>query len=306
MEYMNGELEPMSDVTLVGRLPFGEGAIGKKFPLLTAEEEMAFGQELATYVRPLTITNTADCVDDRPTVALADSSIGEEEIKNRVTPQLPGGLGLAVTKAAVAADLALLRDTTGFKDAYTKMVSFLMELGYSEAAHKGCGASKLVEASIASEIPEKDIMIALPALTTVNEQTSYYFGRNWQTKRQRLEDGYYGDWSASWHESFVSDHFPQNFSILAEDPDDHETGGHHASGLLVIQRPGFGLAKTALATATGKMAFGETPSIIPELIHKIGGSSEERARLSLELGVDPAQVLNKLVIKEFPAFVQAA
>ena len=306
MKEIYGESEPMSNVVLAARLPFGMGAVGNRYALETPQEEAEFAEQLDAYVRPLTAANTADCVDDRPTIALGDGTDDPEVLSKRVVYQLAGGLGLAVTKAAVGADAAFLRDAKSFKDAYLTTVDFLVTLGFTEAGHKGCGASKAVESSVANELPEADLMVALPALTDVDDKTAYYLERNWETKRQRLETGFYGTWSHEWHEGFLSERFARNFSILADDPNDHEVRGHNASGALVIKVPNVGFAKTAFARETGKMAFADTPTLIPELLFRMGGSDEERGRLALELGVDPAQVLNGLVVKDFPAFLKAA
>ena len=306
MEKLYGESEPMSSVVLAARLPFGVGAVGKHHGLETPEQEAEFAQQLDAYVRPLTVANTADCVDDRPTVALGDGTNDPEVLSHRVVYQLAGGLGLAVTKAAVGADAAYLRDAKDIKDAYLTTVDLLVKVGFTEAGHKDCGASKSVEKSVANELPEDQLLVALPALTNVDEKTGYYLQRNWETKRQRLEAGFYGTWSNGWHEDFLSERFARNFSILAEDPNDHETYGHQALGVLSIQKDGYGFAKTAFARETGRMAFADTPTLIEQILFRIGGSDEERARLALELGVDPAQVLNGLTYKNFPAFLKAA
>jgi hypothetical protein len=303
----SGESMPVDDVILAAHLPFGRGEIGKKHPLQTPEEKIEFARQLQPSIRPLTIHNTADCVEDRPMIALADGTTDPDELARRVTYQLPGGLALAFTKAAVGADAAYLRDARDFKDAYIKTVDLLAALGYRDSAHNDCGADKVVEESVAHDLSEDQLMVALPALTAVNERTGYYIARNWETKRQRLGDGFYGGWDPAFHVAYVSERFPDNSSIVAEDPTDHATNGHHASGAAIIQKPGYGFAKTDFYNRTGRMAFGMTPNIPVEIIHKLAGSEEERARIALELqGVDPQQVFNNLVVEGFPAFAKAA
>jgi len=309
MERMHGEFEPMSSVVLAARLPFGIGKVGERYPLVNDAEIQEFAEQLGSYIRPLTITNTADCVDDRPTIALGDGTNDPETLESRITYQLAGGLGLALTKAAVGADAAYLRDSKNFQEAYLTTVEQMTRYGFTESGHKDCGASKAVEKSVVNELNEADLLATVPALTHADDYTAYYIERNWQTKRQKLEDGFYGAWSNTWHEGFLSDKFAQNFSILAENPNDEDTHGHDASGVLVIQTDGMGFAKNMFTRETGRMAFADTPSMIPklaELIKALGGSEEERGRISVELGVDPAQVLNGLVVKDFPAFVKAA
>jgi len=302
-----GEHVPVVDVNLAGRLPFGAGAISARYPLQTPEAEAEFASQLQPSIRPLTIVNTADCVEDRPIIALADGTTDPTILAARVTFQLPGGLGLAIAKAAVGADAAYLRDARDFKDSYLKTVEVLAEMGYRDAAHNKCGASNGVEASVAHELPEDQLMAALSTLTAVDAKTSYYVGRNWETKRRRLDAGFYSGWDAGFHVDYVSERFPENASVVAENPADPETNGHDASALLVVRKPGYGFAKTDFHNRTGRMAFGITPNIPEEIIGKLGGSDEERARMVLELqGVDPQHVLNTLVIDGFPAFAEAA
>jgi hypothetical protein len=186
-------------------------------------------------------------------------------------------------------------------------VDLLVAMGYRDAAHNDCGADKVVEESIANALSEDQLMVALPALTAVDERTGYYIARNWETKRQRLGDGFYGGWDPGFHVAYVSERFPDNSSIVAEDPTDHATNGHNASGAAIIQKPGYGFAKTDFYHRTGRMAFGMTPNIPAEIIHTLAGSDEERARIALELqGIDPQQVFDNLVVDGFPAFAKAA
>lgn len=309
-ERLSGELLMPNQVVYVTGLPFGKGAIGERYPLLTDGERQEFADNLLLSTRPFTKGNTADCVDERRTIALADGTDDPDLLRQRVVPQKAGGLGLPVTKAAVGADLAVIRDARDFRSAYEIMVDLLVELGYEDGGHGDCGASKKVEVSVADEIEVHALMGTLPALTSFDHSQQYLLDLNRQTKNQRLESGYYGTWSNTWHESFLADRFPQNFSILAVDHEDTATHGHNGSGLYVVRTPGVGFAKNDFIDRTGKESFATTVStadtLTQDIISRIGGSQEERARLRLEFAVDPAQVLNQLVVRDFPAFADAA
>lgn len=297
-------------VNFVTGLPFGKGLIGRARPFETSEDMSAYASALQSCTMPLTITNTADCVDERQTIALGDGTTDPEMLMNRVVAQQPGGLGLAVTKAAVGADLAIIKDAKTFKDAYMIINGILIKLEYEDAGHAKCGASTLVEKSVADEVETEALLGTLPALTLVTHDTPRLLAVNQETKRRRLADGFYGGWSNTWHEQFLMDQVPHNFSILADDPNDHETHGHHGWGALVINTPGYGFAKNRFIATTGQEAFATTVAtaedLTTKLIAQIGGSQEERFRLRLEFGVDAPQVFNQLVVEGFPVFAEAA
>ena len=61
----------------------------------------------------------------------------------------------------------------------------------------------------------------------MDEHAEVLMGNITQTKRRRLEDGFYSDWDAQKHTDYLVERFPQNFSYLAIDHNDKETGGHH-------------------------------------------------------------------------------
>jgi hypothetical protein len=310
IETLREELDFSMRAKFITGLPCGQGAIGKEGALETSEEFSTFAEALADNTCRLTKINTVDCVDERRTIALGDGTVDPDILANRVVAQLPGGLVLPVTKAAVAADLVVVRDAKDFTAAYLTMYELLTGLGYEDGGHKGCGASKLVEKSTEEEVEIGSLLGSLPVVMDTNDETPRVVSMNRETKRRRLSDGYYGTWSPAWHEAFLADKVPQNFSILADDPDDPVTHGHHSRGIYAVSEDGYGFAKNKFIDATGLEAFSYTVSaantITRDIIKAIGGSDLERARLRTELGVDAPQVLNQLVVKGHPVFIQAA
>src|SRR5581483_4348749 len=162
---LDQEMDKQPNIQLITRLDYGEGLIGNDgYGLDNPAEISEVSSQLDSCVVPLSTTKTADCVDARLLIALGNGVTDKEELAKRVTYQLPGGLGLAVTKAAVAADLVILRDAKHLQEAYEIMVPFLDELGYEDAAHAGCGASGNVEASVAKQLPDAALLGTIEAI----------------------------------------------------------------------------------------------------------------------------------------------
>jgi hypothetical protein len=108
---MHGEFM-LDSVTInqVAQLGFASGKVGQRYPLVT--------DDLRANIVALTKPNTADCGDERLTVSMADGTNDPTLIRNRVAPQLFGGLGLATTKALVAANAVVIRDAKDMWGAY--------------------------------------------------------------------------------------------------------------------------------------------------------------------------------------------
>ncbi len=298
-------------VNYAAGLPFGHGKIGALNQLVLPEERIEFASALSVCTLPITDPTTGDCVDGRGTIAFANGVNDPAVLANRVVAQYPGGLYLAVTKAAVAADLAILRDSKNITGAYLAITEVMDKLGYHDGGHANCGASTLVQESVASEISDESIDMTLPVLVTNVQNARLYVRLNKNIKQKRLNDGYYGTWSHTWHEGHLYDTVPQNFATLEVDPDDHEFHGHKERAAYSISTPDYGFAKNKFIAMTGgQQSFAVTTrsadTMIERIISQIVGSPEERSRLRLELGIDTAQVLNELVLKGLPVFTEAA
>ncbi len=304
----------MSTVTMepLARLAIGADGHGRiKSNLVDEAQESAFAADLSAHISQITAPHTADCMDDRPTIELGDGTTDQKILDSRVAWQLPGGLGLATTKAAVAANAAYLRDARDFQQAYEITSNLLTQLGYEDGGHRACGASALVEKSV-SEPVAKDILIpTIEAIVSINQQLPDYLDTSAlqrlhddidQNKSRKLQDGFYSKWAPSWHEDYLSQKFPQNFSILQSMDD--EVHGHHADGvgLSGLDVRGVGFAKNAFYRATGRMAFFITEEPAAEVAFKLGGSNEERARILLGFLDDIPNVSAHLLAPGMPAF----
>jgi hypothetical protein len=309
-ETLRGEFFVPNNVTYQADLHFGNGHVGEAKALQNDTEKHEFATRLQTAKQPLTIDNTAWCVEDREWTALANGVNDPVILRSIVVRQKPGGLDLWAAKAAAGANLAAFRDAKDFTDLHAKVLNVLELLGYEPAAHDDCGADKSVEKSTADEVDTMAMIEVLPALGQSGDTTLNLLNKNRSTKRRLLEDGFYGSWSPSAHQTMVAERYPHNFAYIRIDSDDKVTHGHDASGLVVVTEPGYGYAKNQFIADYGQSAFGLTTAdddkMANAIVQALGGSAEERARFRLEMAVDPPQVLNQLVVRDFPAFADAA
>lgn len=298
---MSGEFYKMDQITVqeIAQLGFARGKVGERHPLNSDEQKLDFAQELAGQTAEITKPNTADCGDERLTIALEDGTNDREMLDARVTPQLFGGIGLAATKAMIAADAVAIQDAENVWDAYLKVSALLAELGYEDAGHQGCGASLSVKGSVENAIPLDVLVPSIGLLAGDDSQNESLVQANVATKQRQLEAGFYDGWSNSDHEQHLKENYPQNFSYLLEDKYDHETHGHNGSAVYAVTQPGHGFIKN------GK-AFSVTVPFMEELANKLGGSDEERRRIMLGFADDTLHVGAGIVTKNIPVFAETA
>ena len=287
------------DVIELANLPFGRGKVGLRNPLVSGEEISEFAANQAEHILPLSHHNTADCGDERLTIALANGINDPDFLRNRIVYQLFGGLGLATTKALVAADATAIKSSKSIWDAYMLSNNMLEEMGYEDAGHGDCGASKAVKSSVTNPI-ERSLLIPSIGLFVPDDGGNEIFLDSISvTKQRRLESGFYDGWDPANQQDFLVSKFPHNFSYLKIDPDDQESQGHNGRGLLVITEDGFGYQKTG-------EAFAMTLSLAKKLANDFGVSDEERRRILLAFVDDSAHVAAGIVAEGFPVFAQTA
>lgn len=258
-------------VHLVANLPFGEGSIGAEgYGVGGPEAQEAFLIELGRAIRPITHPHTANCVDGRRILRFADGTDDPYALNSYVTHQLAGGLVLATTKAATAADLIIVRDAKDFKTAYLTMYEFLTSLGYKDGGHADCGASKQVEHSVHNQLTAPTTLATLPALMAVPENVSGLVDSIYLRRKRLLESGFYGGWDNGWHEDFLSEMVPENFAVL--ETDESPTSGHQEKGLLLVTKEGYGFAKNSHNSKTGQQVFAETTHTMPNLAKYLGSA----------------------------------
>lgn len=294
---------PVKSAEFVARLAIGEDRPDRVHSHLETQEQLdEFGARLAENTAEFTKDNTADCIEDRRNILIGNSISDPNELRRRVVKQLPGGLGLAVLKAGVAADAAFLRDAQNVQDAYEKGVEALVLLGYEDGGHGKCGASGLVEGSVAQPVRSEILLPTTDAVIGINEAKERAFHDIQRTKQRKLEGGFYGTWDSGWHEDFLSQKFPQNFTQI--EAQDDPTHGHYADAVVLLDDIGF--AKNQFIDNTGQWAFAATRSMFAELAGKLGGTEEERTRLLVAFVDDLINVSHGIVAPDMPVFALAA
>jgi hypothetical protein len=301
--YEVGELHMVhANVVSVATLDFARGHVGERFPLTTDQQKAEFAANSAARTFELTQSNTADCMDERVTIGFANGNTDQAYIASRIVPQLPGGEGLAATKAAIAANAAIIKDAPDIWQAYEIVMDFLAANGEEDAAHDDCGAERSAQSSVVNQIPQ-DVLLPAVGLIVPHMNNDPWHQKELQAmsthKRHRLESGFYDVWEPTKHSQYVIDRFPQNYSHLKIDHDDLLTHGHNGSGLYATSRDGHGYQKDGTT-------FSITIPKMRQLAVMLGGSSEERERIFIGFADDALHVSAGIVTSEFPVFAEAA
>ncbi|MGC1177402.1 MAG: hypothetical protein WA843_05010, partial [Candidatus Saccharimonadales bacterium] len=194
-------------LTKAAELSFARGNVGHQERLIGELAEDRFMLALGGHTAEITKLNTADCGDDRRTLRLADGTNDPQELRQRIVPQLFGGLGLATTKALVAANAVLVRDAKTMWGAYEKTSQTLLELGQEDGGHENCGASMSVESSVANALQLPTLTGAVKLFLPVDEGVEALLRRNSQNKQHRLADGFYSDWDPQKHIDYLVSRF---------------------------------------------------------------------------------------------------
>jgi len=290
------------EVAKIAKLSFANGNVGRRYPLVGPEAEAAFAEQLGRHTYEITIPNTADCIDERRTIRLADGTNNPAILKARVVHQLPGGEGLAATKALIAADAGLIQGTKSMWEAYEKVSTMLKEMGEEDGGHEACGASKAVQSSVAEAIHIDVLVPTVGLFVPSSSHTTDLIKRNAENKRRRLEDGFYGSWEPSKHADYLISNFPQNFSYLGVDNNDRETGGHNASAAYVVTDEGVGFGKNVFIEDTGRQSFALSQRKMQQLAHMLGGSPQERDAIMIGFVDDALHVAAGLACEDMPVF----
>lgn len=288
------------NVQPVGKLEFGAGSIGKGE--LPANELDDICEELGEHTEEVTHPKTAGCGDGRETVSLADGTQGQA-LERRIEPQLFGGVGLAATKAAVAAGLPLVRGAKNIWEAYLIVSKHLQANGYEDGGHKSCGASATVKSSVEFDVPTEqlvpDVQLLAPGDNVASDLATIT-----ANKHALLASGFYDGWDPAAHEAHLTQTFPQNFAVLSA-PHDHAQHGHEEVVVYAIDTPGLGFAKNAFVGATGKQAFGLTPWFGREIAPVMAETEEQQRLFLVALADDMLHVGGGLATKDMPVVATA-
>lgn len=271
------------------RLSFGIGKIGKDH-----ETEDKLIELVEKYRRKITRTNTAVCIDGRPDIRLADGTDSKATLRNRVLPQLPGGLFLATTKAAVAADIIATRDAKDFKQALNMVEVILTKAGYENGGHAGCGAINVVNQSALASLRAEEVFDALTALGFAVDSQKELSAIKLivSNKKKKARAGFY-DYNPDDYTNHIKETWPENFAYLDEGDADHPTKNHEETCLFILKSDGF--SKNAFFEDTGLMTFAISLEIVGEVAKLLSPIAEERHRLIIAFLEDALSVANQLI-----------
>jgi len=281
-------------VAYAGDLPFGNGHYASR--LTTREKKLNLAGQLGSNIGAITKHKLAGCMDDRLILSFASGSFDP----SLIVWQQPGGTYLHLTKAAVAADLAIVADAKDFKAAYSIIDNYMTSYGWQDAGHAVCGASANAERSVAEPMAGSDLLLGLDLVlgkAADPKHRQFIIEQNEAHKAHKLNSGFYGSWSSGYHEQQLHDRVPHNFATL-------ETT-HRPSGLLVIKTPDRGLNKAQLYEATGERVFAATTSQYSQAINLLCPAGGEKARMQVALVDDLLTVSQTLIAPGMPVFAES-
>lgn len=302
---MAHELTQVTEVQRAAALPFGVGLVGADRHL-EGDARGRYVQALARHQHPIPrgLWLPGDCMDERSILSLADGTKDPAVLAARKAGSLAGGTTLATMKAAIAADAAFLRDAKTSKQAYEMTYDELTARGIPEAAHEGCGASTYVLKSVANRLELPVLGQTFAAIGANVDAVRGPLSALDTNKERRLQAGFFGDWSPSWHADFVSSRQPGNFSYLKTD--DTPTHGHNASGVLLVADGSYFAKNDFIEDTGGLEAFTLTFGFADQIADALGGSDYERELMKLAYRDDAFNVANHIVAPGLEVFASAS
>jgi hypothetical protein len=301
-EYQGG-LEVDRDVAVAAYLPIGQknvdgDKIGPGYVPVDEQETHDVSRAAAEATRPVTVANAAYCIDGRPYARVGDIE-DPQQLEAIVAAQLAGGTYVAATKAAVAANVAVVRDAKSFTEAFDIIAGILGRANIDDSFHEGCGADKnvtsdkQVDAATAHDIFTAAGWIEKPTEANGNKDERALVEQLHANRKARIDAGFYKDWSMEAHQELVRKRFPQHYAVLETSHD--PTHNHHEGGTYEMDEEGVGFAKNEFARRTGgKQLFGYTRAYAHKLADLVGGSDEERRLMRLGFDYDLLDVGNVL------------
>lgn len=294
----------VANIKQLGQVNSGYGHIGENDRFLTDSDRLNFVDQLSSYTHSITKYNTAACGDGRPTLNYADGTTNYHHISQRIDYQLFGGLGLASTKAAVAANLEIISNARNFSEAYFMISNFLAINGEEDGGHYGCWASATVESSVSNRIADNEQKSFLSRLITFDYETESMLNEINKNKIQKLDSGYYSIWDLQEHEQYLKNRFPQNFATLDDSPSS-KLHNHHEAALYLITEERQGFDKNNFTKDNnGLQSFAVTINKYQQIGTLLAKDIEERKRFLLAAYDDTLQVGSGLVIRGLPVFIQ--
>lgn len=304
-------------VKLIGELDWAEGRVGVGHTPVDEAKKQQVASLLDHNTLPITsvenhprraenalgINLPIGCMDERllVSVGLDANKIDDPKILQHFSYyQLPGGADLATAKAAVLADVAILRDKKDFVDVFSMVSQILKESGIINMPHDGCGARKYVRTSI-DEAADSDTMYHTLRGLGVDDtgQLMDIVQANNDHAKALAADGFFDSYTTDFYDDFMRASHPKTFTYLKAEND--ETHGHYGSSVLFV-RPGHYFDNYGYNQESGRYSFALTFEILGKLASLFCISDYEQERMVQAYRMDTLNVAKQIVMPGMPMY----
>lgn len=300
-------------VQFVANIPNAIGKVGIGYIPQNEMERSEIGAALGNYLRPITeagwqraengLLLPIACMDERPKI---DVGLGEghvddpERLAAMDTYQLAGGGVLATAKAIVAANVAAFRDVNKFTTLIEQVQNTFDQTGIVNMPHEGCGASGHVTTSIEYQLSPEEMGETLQTIAGIQDPflVASLAGMNHE-KAKKLDSAFFEGYTPEWYDGFMRHRNPATYAVLRTEHD--AVHGHHGSSVVSIP-DGYVLDEAGYFNDTGRMSFGLTFGILPNLVRTFGLSQEEQRLLTLGYLDDTVNVSRQIVTGGMPLY----
>ena len=301
----------------IGDLSWAKGNVGLGRVPVGETERQQVSVMLARHILPVAsiayhprrVENDLDialpigCMDERllVSVGLDENKIDDPDtLRNFPIFQLPGGADLATAKAAVLADLAVVRDQKDFVDVLKLVSRTLKENGIINMPHDGCGARKYVKTSI-DEAADNDTMHQTLLTLGVNDSGSLLdiVQSNNEHGMKLSADGFFDSYTPEIYDDLMRSYHPETFTYLKAEND--EMHGHYGSSVLFVQ-PDHYFDNYEYHQESDRYSFALTLGIVGKLASLFCVSKYEHERMVQAYYMDTLNVAKQIVMPGMPVY----
>ena len=310
-------MQTETQTRLIGDLSWAKGSVGAgRVPVGNVERQQV-GVMLARHTLPVTsianhpiraenklgLTLPIGCMDDRllVSVGLDENKIDDPDtLRNFPIFQLPGGADLATAKAAVLADLAVVRDQKDFVGVLKLVSRTLKENRIINMPHDDCGARKYVKTSI-DEAADNDTMHQTLLTLGINDSGSLLdiVQSNNKHGKELSKDGFFDSYTPEIYDDLMRSYHPETFTYLKAEND--EMHGHYGSSVLFVQ-PDHYFDNYGYHQESDRYSFALTLGVVAKLASLFCVSEYEYERMVQAYPMDTLNVAKQIVMPGMPVY----